>query len=74
MILLTVVVFSFYQALVNVIGTVNCKENCGPAVTVTLLRLAGQRNEVRKSVTLTKESNQFLFADVLPGTYRLEVH
>lgn len=61
------------KALVNVLGSVTCKEKCGPSVSVTLVRLAGKRNEERKSVSLTDESNEFLFPNVLPGKYRLEV-
>ena len=61
------------KALVNVLGTVVCKEKCGASVSVTLVRLGGKRNEGRKIVGLTDESSQFLFPDVLPGKYRLEV-
>ncbi|EEF47245.1 carboxypeptidase regulatory region-containingprotein, putative [Ricinus communis] len=63
----------FSQALVNVLGSVTCKEKCGPSVSVTLMRLGGKRNEERKSITLTDESDEFLFANVLPGKYRIEV-
>ncbi|XP_017985129.1 PREDICTED: nodal modulator 1 isoform X2 [Theobroma cacao] len=63
----------FSQALVNVLGRVVCKEKCGASVSVTLVRLAGQRNEQRKTVSLTDQSGQFLFPDVLPGKYRLEI-
>ncbi|CAK7348450.1 unnamed protein product [Dovyalis caffra] len=63
----------FTQALVKVLGSVTCKEKCGPSVSVTLVRLAGTRKEERKSVSLTNESDEFLFHDVLPGKYRLEV-
>ncbi|KAJ4850945.1 hypothetical protein Tsubulata_030371 [Turnera subulata] len=63
----------FTQALVNVLGSVTCKENCDPSVSVTLVRSSGKRNEELKSVSLTDESNQFAFSNVLPGKYRLEV-
>ncbi|XP_062143584.1 uncharacterized protein LOC133851267 [Alnus glutinosa] len=63
----------FSQALVNVHGTVACKENCGPLVSVTLVRFAGKRNEERKTVSLTDNSSEFLFSNVVPGKYRLEV-
>ncbi|KAK3194298.1 hypothetical protein Dsin_025608 [Dipteronia sinensis] len=65
----------FSQALVNVLGTVVCKERCGPLVSVTLVRLARKHNaeKERKTVSLSEDSNQFLFRDVLPGKYRLEV-
>ncbi|KAL9435513.1 hypothetical protein AB3S75_021731 [Citrus x aurantiifolia] len=65
----------FSQALVNVLGNVACKERCGPLVTVTLMRL-GQKHydgTEKKTVSLTDNSDQFLFRDVLPGKYRLEV-
>lgn len=61
------------QALVNIHGAVVCKEKCGPSVSVTLVRLAGKRNEERKTVSLTDESSEFLFSSVFPGKYRLEV-
>lgn len=59
----------------NVLGTVACKERCGPLVTVTLMRSGQKQNEEkeRKTVSLTDDSNQFLFQDILPGKYRLEV-
>ncbi|XP_050236465.1 uncharacterized protein LOC126686455 [Mercurialis annua] len=63
----------FSQALVNVLGSVTCKETCGSSVSVTLLKLAAKHTEERKSIMLTDESNEFLFPDVLPGKYRLEV-
>ncbi|EXB28568.1 hypothetical protein L484_009727 [Morus notabilis] len=63
----------FSQALVNILGTVACKEKCGPSVSVTLLRLADKRNEERKTVSLTEDSNKFLFSDIVPGKYRLQV-
>lgn len=63
----------FSQALVNVRGSVSCKENCGSSVSVTLVRLASKRNEERKTVSLTNESSEFLFRNVLPGKYTLEV-
>ncbi|GMY17071.1 nodal modulator 3 [Fagus crenata] len=63
----------FSQALVNVLGTVACKEKCDPSVSVTLVRLAGKRNEGRKTVTLTDSSSEFLFSNVIPGKYRIEV-
>ncbi|KAJ8899145.1 hypothetical protein K2173_011142 [Erythroxylum novogranatense] len=62
----------FSQALVNVIGSVNCKEKCGPSVSVTLLSLSGKDKE-RKSVSLKDASDEFVFPNILPGKYRLEV-
>lgn len=63
------------KALVNVHGNVACKERCGSLVTVTLFRLGQKHNEgkEKKTVSLTDDSDQFLFRDVLPGKYRLEV-
>ncbi|XVF72762.1 hypothetical protein PTKIN_Ptkin12aG0146400 [Pterospermum kingtungense] len=63
----------FSQALVNVLGTVVCKEKCGASVSVTLVTLGGKHKEGRKIASLTDESSQFMFSNVLPGTYRLEV-
>lgn len=64
---------STIKALVSVLGTVACKEKCGPSVSVTLLRLADKRNKDKKIVRLTDDSNKFLFSNVVPGKYRLEV-
>ncbi|BFG23849.1 hypothetical protein CerSpe_101230 [Prunus speciosa] len=63
----------FSQALVNVRGTVACKEKCGASVSVTLVSLAGKRNEERRTVSLTDKSSEFLFQNVIPGKYRFEV-
>jgi hypothetical protein len=40
---------------------------------VTLVRHVGKHNEERKTISLTSESSEFLFSDVIPGKYRLEV-
>ncbi|KAK7284568.1 hypothetical protein RJT34_19316 [Clitoria ternatea] len=63
----------FSQALVNVHGAVACKEKCGPSVSVTLVRQSDKHNEERKTISLTTESSEFQFLDVIPGKYRLEV-
>ncbi|XP_027348835.1 nodal modulator 1 isoform X2 [Abrus precatorius] len=63
----------FSQALVNIHGAVACKEKCGPSVSVTLMRQVDKHNEERKTISLTPESDEFLFSDVIPGKYRLEV-
>ncbi|PON61743.1 Glucoamylase, starch-binding [Parasponia andersonii] len=63
----------FSQALVNILGSVACKEKCSSSVSVTLLRLADKRNKETKAVSLTDDSNKFLFSNVIPGKYRLEV-
>lgn len=62
-----------YQALVNVHGSVACKEKCGPSVSIALMRLGDKRNAERKTVSLTEDSNQFSFSNVIPGKYKLEV-
>ncbi|KAJ7977680.1 Carbohydrate-binding-like fold [Quillaja saponaria] len=63
----------FSQALVNILGNVACKESCGPSVSVTLIRLADEYNEERKTFGLTDESSEFFFPDIVPGKYKLEV-
>lgn len=63
----------FSQALVNIRGAVSCKEKCGPFVSVTLVKQVDRRNEERKTISLTTESSEFLFSDVIPGKYKLEV-
>lgn len=61
------------KALVNILGSVTCKERCGSSVSITLLRLAGNRITEKKSISLTDESNVFQIQDVIPGKYRIEV-
>ncbi|GLU07247.1 hypothetical protein SLE2022_242110 [Rubroshorea leprosula] len=63
----------FSQARVNVLGTVACKEKCDPSVSVSLVRMADARNEMRKTVRITDKSSEFVFSDVFPGKYRVEV-
>ncbi|KAK3034632.1 hypothetical protein RJ639_033587, partial [Escallonia herrerae] len=63
----------FYQAQVNVRGSVACKEECGSSVSVTLRRLDSRTNEEKKAVSLTDQSSDFIFPNVLPGKYGLEV-
>ena len=64
---------SIIKALVNMLGTVACKEKCGPSVSVTLLRLADKRNQETKAISLIDDSNNFQYSNVIPGKYRLEV-
>ena len=66
-------IFLVMKTLVSVHGSVTCKEKCGPLVSITLVRLAGKHTEEKKSVSLTDESDEFLFQNVAPGKYRLEV-
>lgn len=63
----------FSQAQVNVHGSVTCKEKCDSSVSVDLVRLDAKSNEERQTVGLTDQSNEFLFQNVLPGKYKLEV-
>lgn len=63
----------FYQAQVNVRGSVVCKDKCGPFVSVKLVRLDG-KNKEEKTINLTDQSNEFSFSSVLPGKYRVEVN
>ncbi|KAI3460746.1 hypothetical protein Pfo_017409 [Paulownia fortunei] len=62
----------FYQAQVNVRGSVVCKDKCGSAVSVMLVRLDGKSKEER-TINLTDQSSEFSFSNVLPGKYRVEV-
>lgn len=63
----------FYQAQVNVLGAVSCKEKCGSSVSITLSRLGGKSKEGKRTVHMTEENSEFSFPNVLPGKYRLEV-
>lgn len=63
----------FYQAQVNVRGSVTCKEKCDSSVSVALVRSDTKNNEERQTVGLTDQSSEFLFQNVLPGKYGLEV-
>lgn len=63
----------FYQAQVNVRGSVTCKAKCDSSVSVALVRLDAKSNEEQLTVGLTDQSSEFLFQNVLPGKYALEV-
>ncbi|CAM8928070.1 unnamed protein product [Rhodiola kirilowii] len=63
----------FSQALVNIHGTVVCKEDCGSSVSITLIKQAAMKNEENTTISLADHSNTFAFTDVYPGKYRLEV-
>ncbi|KAD3338151.1 hypothetical protein E3N88_33672 [Mikania micrantha] len=63
----------FSQAQVNVGGSVTCKEKCDSSVSVDLVRLDAKSNEKRQTVGLTDQSSEFLFQNVIPGNYKLEV-
>ncbi|PIA38035.1 hypothetical protein AQUCO_02900110v1 [Aquilegia coerulea] len=62
-----------FMAEVNIYGTVLCKEKCGPAISVSLMRSSSNNKEERKTVGLTDESSDFMFPKVFPGKYRLVV-
>nr|KAJ0203959.1 hypothetical protein LSAT_V11C500298540 [Lactuca sativa] len=64
----------FYQAQVNVHGSVTCKEKCDSSVSVALVRLDAKSHEEKLTVGLTDQSSEFLFQNVLPGKYALEVN
>lgn len=61
------------KALVNLFGHVDCKEKCGPTVSVTLIRLTGKHGGEQKTVELSNDSSEFILSNVLPGKYKLEV-
>ncbi|CAN4113610.1 unnamed protein product [Withania somnifera] len=63
----------FYQAQVNIHGSVVCKEKCGSSVSLTLRHLDGRNKSDKKTIGLVNESNEFFFSNVLPGKYRVEV-
>ncbi|XP_076883578.1 uncharacterized protein LOC143532402 [Bidens hawaiensis] len=63
----------FYQAQVNVGGSVTCKEKCDSSVFVDLVKLDAKSNEERQTVGLTGQSSEFLFQNVLPGKYKLQI-
>ncbi|KAG6575758.1 Nodal modulator 1, partial [Cucurbita argyrosperma subsp. sororia] len=63
---------AFSQALVNILGSVTCKERCGSSVSITLQRLAGNLVSEKKTISLTDKSNEFQFQGVIPGKYRIE--
>ncbi|KAK1315520.1 hypothetical protein QJS10_CPA05g00205 [Acorus calamus] len=63
----------FFQALVDIHGTVMCNEVCSPKISVSLMKLANKGAKERKTVTLTHEGSNFVFPKVFPGKYQLEV-
>ncbi|CAI9104879.1 OLC1v1003663C1 [Oldenlandia corymbosa var. corymbosa] len=64
---------NFYQAQVNVHGSVVCKERCGSSISVKLVKVDGKGKEKAKTSSLTGQSNEFMFLNILPGKYRIEV-
>lgn len=67
------ILFLQVKALVNLLGYVDCKEKCGPSVSVSLTRLTSKHGGERKTVELNNDSGEFIFSNVLPGKYKLEV-
>nr|XP_043609224.1 nodal modulator 1 [Erigeron canadensis] len=63
----------FYQSQVKVHGSVTCKEKCDSSVSVDLVRLDAKSKEKRQIVGLIDQSSEFIFQNVLPGKYKLEV-
>ncbi|KAG8370599.1 hypothetical protein BUALT_Bualt13G0000200 [Buddleja alternifolia] len=63
----------FYQAQVNVRGSIVSKDKCGSSISVTLLRLDDKSREERRTINLTDQTCEFTFPNVLPGKYRVEV-
>lgn len=62
----------FLQAQVNIHGTVVCMDKCGPSVSVSLFRSDGMESD-EKTISLSHESCDFVFSNVLPGKYQLQV-
>lgn len=67
-------VFLLSQAQVDIHGTVVCKDACGSSVHVSLSRLLNDGKQEQKTIDLSHENSDFVFAKVLPGKYRLEVY
>ncbi|KAG1338774.1 nodal modulator 1 [Cocos nucifera] len=63
----------FFQALVEIHGSVLCKENCNQNVSVSLVRLVDAGIQETRTIALTHESGDFMFHKVFPGRYQLEV-
>lgn len=63
----------FFQALVDIHGSVLCKENCNQNVSVSLVRLEDAGIQETRTISLTHESGDFMFQKVFPGRYQLEV-
>lgn len=63
----------FSQAQVNIYGTVLCKDKCGSSVSVSLLRSSNKNEAERVTVRLNDASNEFMFSNISPGNYILEV-
>ncbi|KAM0954506.1 putative carboxypeptidase-like, regulatory domain superfamily, immunoglobulin-like protein [Dioscorea sansibarensis] len=62
----------FFQAQVNIQGSVLCKENC-QSISVSLVRHVGKDLEEKKTIRVDDKGGNFMFAKVFPGKYFLEV-
>ncbi|XP_020582694.1 LOW QUALITY PROTEIN: nodal modulator 1-like [Phalaenopsis equestris] len=63
----------FFEAQVNIHGSVLCKQTCGKSVSVALARLVGVTEQERKMISLSNESGDFVFQKIFPGKYRIMV-
>lgn len=63
----------FSQAQVDIHGTVLCKENCGPSISLSLIGLMSDGTRDKRTTSLSQGSNDFTFSKVFPGKYQLEV-
>ncbi|KAL0919007.1 hypothetical protein M5K25_011070 [Dendrobium thyrsiflorum] len=54
----------FFEAQVNIYGTVLCKEKCSKSVSVSL---------ERKVLSLSNEGGDFIFRNIFPGKYRIMI-
>eukprot|EP01018_Ginkgo_biloba_P008909 Gb_02734 [translate_table: standard] len=63
----------FAQALVDIRGSVICKETCSSLVSILLTSVDVKASKGIRSINLSNESNDFMFEKVLPGAYRLEI-
>lgn len=50
-----------------------CKERSGSSISVKLVKLDGKGKEELKTSSLIGQSNEFMFLNVLPGKYKIEV-
>ncbi|XP_020700628.1 nodal modulator 1 [Dendrobium catenatum] len=63
----------FFEAQVNIYGTVLCKEKCSKSVSLSLVRLVGETEQERKVISLSNEGGDFIFRNIFPGKYRIMV-
>ena len=63
----------FIKALVDICGSVICKEGCDSLVSTSLTSLAMRGSEKLNSLSLTNESSDFIFEKILPSAWCLEV-